>query len=76
MSNIFHFIVHFNVETSQELNGDESGECGGWHIFTGLKLSNGRWGSQIPSDSNGAFLENVLDVLDCVINVKSQLALK
>lgn len=40
--NFFHFIVHFHMEKNLELNDDESGECGGWHIFTGLKLANGR----------------------------------
>jgi hypothetical protein len=37
------------VEKSQELNGDESGEFGGWNIFTGLKLPNGKWCTQIHS---------------------------
>lgn len=53
------------MEKSLELNGDKSGECGGWHIFTDLKLPNGRQCSQISSAWNAVFSENALDVLDC-----------
>lgn len=59
------FYSSFQYGKSQELNGDESGECGGWYVFPGLKLPDGTWCSCISRASNRAFSGSVLAVLGC-----------
>lgn len=64
MPKFSHLIVHFNMEKSHEVHGDESGEGGGWHIFTGTIA---KW-QVVLSQSQGfkwGIFRNVPNVLHC-----------